>query len=112
MIFSKLDYTIEKTFAQQPTLEQKFIFEFTGKRFPALEAEYIWSRVIDHKWYISERLNRDIGLRVAAVDYLNNIYEPSRSVMPKNDVKSHLMRIFKRFINATLEQIVGIRTVT
>ena len=70
MIFYKLDYTIEKTLNSKPSLEQKYLFEFTGKEFPAKEAKNLWTKVIDHKWYVSERLKRDIGLKVAAVDYI------------------------------------------
>jgi Domain of unknown function (DUF4032) len=100
MIFNRLDYTIEKAFEQKPTLEQKFILQFTGKRFPAVEARNLWLKVIDHKWYISEKLDRDVGLRVAAVDYLHNIYEPQRSIAPKNNFKTTLSRIFRRFSNS------------
>lgn len=77
MLFYKLDYTVEKTLNLKPELEQKFLLDFTGKNFPAREAEKIWLKVIDHKWYISERLGRDVGLRVAAIDYITNFYEPS-----------------------------------
>jgi hypothetical protein len=29
-----------------------------------------------HKWYVSERLGRDVGLRVAAIDFIENVYRP------------------------------------
>ena len=87
MNFYKLDYTIEKTLNLKPSLEQKFLLEYTGKNFPAKEAEKLWLKVIDHKWYVSERLNRDIGLRVAAVDYIGNFYKP-----PLNENKDSFHR--------------------
>lgn len=40
------------------------------------EASAAWSRVLEHKWYLGERLGRDVGLRVAAVDYFENIEPP------------------------------------
>jgi hypothetical protein len=38
-----------------------------------VEARALWPRILEHKWFLSERLGRDVGLRVAAIDYLENI---------------------------------------
>ena len=46
----------------------------TGDVFSKKEAEFLWSRIGDHKWYVSEKLGRDVGLNVAAVDYLENVF--------------------------------------
>jgi Zn/Cd-binding protein ZinT len=54
MIPYKLDYTIEKVL--QTNQEQTFN-----------------KTLQDHKWYLSERLGRDVGLFVAALDYFLNI---------------------------------------
>ncbi len=75
MNFYKLDYTIEKTLQLKPSLEQKFLLDYTGKKFSEKDAETIWSKVIDHKWYVSEHLKRNVGSRVAAIDYLENVYD-------------------------------------
>jgi hypothetical protein len=32
--------------------------------------------VLEHKWFVSERLGRDVGLRVAALDYFENVRLP------------------------------------
>ena len=40
------------------------------------EARGAWPRLLEHKWYLSERLGRDVGLRVAAIDYFENIEPP------------------------------------
>jgi hypothetical protein len=37
------------------------------------DADADWRAILDHKWYLSERLGRDVGLRVALVDYFENI---------------------------------------
>lgn len=39
----------------------------------SLEAQEVWPQVLEHKWYMSERLGRDVGLRVAALDYFKNV---------------------------------------
>jgi len=37
------------------------------------EARAKLPQTLKHKWYVSERLGRDVGLRVAAVDYFENV---------------------------------------
>jgi hypothetical protein len=44
-----------------------------GVELSAAEARAAWPSVLEHKWYLGERLGRDVGLRVAAVDYFENI---------------------------------------
>lgn len=36
-------------------------------------AEREWRAILDHKWYLSERVGRDVGLRTAVVDYFENV---------------------------------------
>jgi hypothetical protein len=43
------------------------------------QARTEWRRVLEHKWFVSERLGRDIGLRVAAIDYFENVRLPRQS---------------------------------
>ena len=76
MNFYKLDYTIEKVAHDVSTPEQTFIKKYLGADFSKREAKYLWKRIVDHKWHVSERLRRDVGFRVAAVDYVENFYEP------------------------------------
>jgi Domain of unknown function (DUF4032) len=75
MNFYRNDYSIAKVLENMPTREQKDLAEYTGKHFSQSEAKAIWERVVDHKWYVSEKLQRDIGLRVAAIDFVENFYE-------------------------------------
>ncbi len=97
MISNKLDHAIEKMRGNEFSTEQKLIKELTGKVLPKIEAKNIWLKVLDHKWYISERLRRDVGLRVAAVDYMENFYEQS---FPKN--RNFNSKIRRAFAAATL----------
>ena len=100
MYFYRLDYTIEKTLNSKLNLKQKFLLEYTGKNFSAKEAEKVWLLVVDHKWYISERLNRDIGLRVAAVDYITNFYNP-----PVNENKDNFIGTMQKFFRTVFESM-------
>jgi diguanylate cyclase (GGDEF)-like protein len=42
----------------------------TFKRFQPEEAKRLWEEILHHKYLISERLKRDVGMRVATLDYL------------------------------------------
>ena len=76
MIPFTLDYAIEQTLRGGASDEQKLLRELAGVRLTPAEAASEWGRVLEHKWFVSERLGRDIGLRVAAVDYFENVRLP------------------------------------
>ena len=77
MIPFRLDYVIERSLKvanhASGRRERRMIKEFTGVRLDRAHALEVWSSILEHKWYLGERLNRDVGLRTAAVDYLENI---------------------------------------
>lgn len=52
--------------------------QLAGVELSASEARAVWPSVLEHKWYLGERLGRDVGLRVAAVDYFENIRPSAR----------------------------------
>ena len=79
MNFYKNDHTIKKALRNNMSPEQKKLKNFVGQDFEQKEAKYVWGKIQDHKWYMSESLDRDIGLRVAAVDYIENYHESSAS---------------------------------
>jgi hypothetical protein len=87
----RLDYVIEKTLAET-TDEQRVLKELTGIKIDSTEARTAWPRILDHKWYVSERLGRDVGLRVAAIDYLENIWSPRTDKPKRGALRSRLSR--------------------
>ena len=88
----KLDYVIEKTLAEQ-TNELRVLKRLAGVNISADEARALWPRILDHKWYVSERLGRDVGLRVAAIDYFENIWTPRT---PRAPQKGALLKRLRR----------------
>lgn len=58
--------------------EQVLLREFTGKDFSRKEAESLWANIENHKWNISKQLRRDVGFRVAAIDFIENFYQPRK----------------------------------
>ena len=91
MIFYKMDYTIEKALQQNQTEQQRFLQNFTDEKFDRSEAEFLFEKIADHKWYVSERLQRDIGLNVAALDYFENFHE-TRQKPPRRRTLSYAER--------------------
>jgi len=76
MIPFRLDYVIEKAKVEGACEEQKVLKELAGVKLRPAEASAEWPRVLEHKWFMSERLGRDVGLRVAALDYFENVRLP------------------------------------
>ncbi len=83
-------YQTDEDLNNLPTEEQIFLKKHLNWDFPRKEAKYLWEKIVEHKWYVGERLKRDIGFRAAAVDYFENFYEPAgngrqnRSRAPQN----------------------------
>ncbi len=49
------------------------IFEYTGHKFDPQRAEELCRKIVAHKWAISEKLGREVGTRVAAIDFIDNV---------------------------------------
>jgi hypothetical protein len=52
--------------------------QLAGVELSAAEASAVWPQLLEHKWYLGERLGRDVGLRVAAVDFFENVHPAPR----------------------------------
>jgi len=51
------------------------IFELSGAKFePDISAD-LWSKILKHKWLLSEKLGRDVGFRIACIDFLENVQQ-------------------------------------
>lgn len=48
------------------------IFEISGTKFDPDIASALWPKILQHKWLMSEKLGRDVGLRTACIDFLEN----------------------------------------
>jgi Domain of unknown function (DUF4032) len=97
----KLDHVIEQTLNAQGGREQRALKVLTGLELAPAEASFFWPRILDHKWYMSERLGRDVGLRVAAVDYFENVWS-------ENLWKPHRRRALRTLFEMIFgEQAVG-----
>lgn len=64
--------TDELTEALSPEMCANTIFEICGSKFDPEAAADLWPKILQHKWLLSEKLARDVGLRVACIDFLEN----------------------------------------
>lgn len=73
----KLDYVIERVLAEPSRIERRTLKRLAGVRLSTSQAQTVWPRILEHKWYLSERLKRAGGMRVATVDYFERIELPT-----------------------------------
>jgi len=95
MIAYRLDYVVDEVLKSVPSPEQAFLKKYLNRNYSKKESKYLWERILDHKWYIGERLKRDVGFRVAAVDYVENFYDPHAVVGGKNKKSGVIGKIFR-----------------
>lgn len=48
------------------------ILELSGVEIEPDIACDVWTKILKHKWLLSEKLHRDVGLRTACIDFLEN----------------------------------------
>ncbi len=69
-----------------------WIFACTGYLLEPETAAEKWDEIIQHKWFLSEKLGRDVGLRVACMDFVDNI-----DAIRKNTAESRKISLLKEF---------------
>ena len=48
------------------------ILDYSGHKFEPDIAGDLWLKILQHKWFLSEKLGRDVGIKVACLDFLEN----------------------------------------
>jgi transitional endoplasmic reticulum ATPase len=51
----------------------KWIFNYSGCKFKPEIAGELWFKILQHKWFLSEKLGRDVGIKVACLDFVENV---------------------------------------
>jgi len=81
------------------------IFEISGTKFDPYIAADLWPKVLQHKWLLSEKLGRDVGLRTACIDFLENMDQAIKEYMDykRKDILSEMgAQIIRREIWDTI----------
>jgi len=60
--------------AKIPTPEEcaSQILDYAGHKLEPDAASELWMKILQHKWFLSEKLGRDVGIKVACLDFLEN----------------------------------------
>jgi transitional endoplasmic reticulum ATPase len=57
------------------------IFEISGAKLEPEAAADLWPKILKHKWLMSEKLGRDVGLPTACLDFLENMEQALKEYM-------------------------------
>jgi diguanylate cyclase (GGDEF)-like protein len=70
----ELKYIVDKIIGERNSeFYSELLRNLTSEEFPEEKAKELWQGILHHKYIVSERLGRNVGVRVAALDYLENI---------------------------------------
>lgn len=74
---------MDKVILETPSPEEcaSTIFEISGTKFDPDIAADLWSKILQHKWLMSEKLGRDVGVRTACIDFLENMEQALKEYM-------------------------------
>ena len=93
----KLDFALSPLEQTGPELERNLLRIYTGYDLGENEAKRLCEKISDHKWFVSERLRRDVGFHVAAIDYVEHFYEP----YARAETEGTLIKLFRNVSTCT-----------
>jgi diguanylate cyclase (GGDEF)-like protein len=67
------EYLLDSIGKKPGTYYRDIIFALIQIRLPEEEAKHDWKEILKHKYILSERLGRNVGVHVATLDYFTNI---------------------------------------
>ncbi|GEM_PF-3647901 len=50
------------------------ILDYGGDKLDSELVAELWRHILRHKWFLSEQLGRDVGIKVACLDYIENMH--------------------------------------
>ncbi|HPG29351.1 MAG TPA: GGDEF domain-containing protein [bacterium] len=86
---------------RQGSIYGDIIFYLTGLRFSEEEAIQKWNELLKHKYEISTKLGRNVGIKVSAVDYFYNI---------TGELNDFTVVDNKNFVDAKIKTILDLHT--
>jgi diguanylate cyclase (GGDEF)-like protein len=66
------EYLLDSIGKKPGTYYRDLIFALIQIRLPEEEAKHDWKEILKHKYILSERLGRNVGIHVATLDYFTN----------------------------------------
>ncbi len=71
---------------------ERWLLQCCGKQIDHQAAEPLMSEIQQHKYYLSEILNRDVGFKVAALDYFENSATTAHNASGTTEQGQHLLQ--------------------
>src|SRR4051794_104268 len=100
-----LEYLNERA-GERKLVESEDLFQALSRTgLSHKELNEVLPYIQNHKWYVSERLGRDVGLRVAAVDFIENFYRPAELDSRPHAIGQHLIGFAKKATNLYLTHL-------
>lgn len=91
----------------QNTLKKNFfstlLFALTHEKYAEENARDLWDAIVDHRNHLNQKLERDVGIGVAALDYMSNIAQKITSPKIIGEAKTHQIAEF-----ATRDESTGL----
>ncbi|EKD29171.1 MAG: GGDEF protein [uncultured bacterium] len=77
-----LKSSIENTFSE-------LLFRLTHEKYKEIKAHKLWNAILKHKNHLNNKMERDVGILVATLDYLTNVTEEisSPKIMPDQKIE-------------------------
>ena len=87
---------MNKSILETPSPEEcsSTIFEISGTKFDPEIAADLWPKVLQHKWLLSEKVGRDVGLRTACIDFLENMDQAIKEYMDYKTESAFVEELF------------------
>ncbi|MDY6836547.1 MAG: AAA family ATPase [Thermodesulfobacteriota bacterium] len=91
-----------------PTPEEcaTFIFKYSGQKVEANTAADLWPKVQQHKWVLSEKLGRDVGIKVACLDFMENV-EPIHQDLHDEETVQLLKRLGGQMLDKSVWETIS-----
>lgn len=76
------------------------IFEISGYKLNPELSQDVWTKIQHHKWVLSERIGRDVGMKVASIDFIENIFSADNSTHDAHKI-DQLKRLGAQILDKT-----------
>ncbi len=77
------------------------IFNYTGYKFEPEIAGELWPKILQHKWFLSQKIDRDVGIKVACLDFVENV-EPMQKGPDEEEKISLLKELGAQIIDRSI----------
>ncbi|MCX7941289.1 MAG: diguanylate cyclase [Endomicrobia bacterium] len=69
----EIKYKVRQLISLDRNFYSNLLYRLVSEEFEEEEAKKLWDEILLHKWDVSQKLGRNVGIRVATLDYLENI---------------------------------------